>query len=762
MLFATVALALSVASVPQQATNTTVSVDGCATLYGRRVALDTVEIEVRVEPACGPLGLELATPARVSLPRLRAGDTGDYASIGLRAVNRSSEALRAPFYLYASDDLQGTIRGRPVFAWRMRAFASLHTTSQHLWNRDRGDLPPVATPNNQRLSLLPAASPAASEVESVTPGRASGADTLTFWVAADVETWSQPLTVRALRAAPQIPHQPPATFPDRLVAPGQLIAADSVPGRFARDLIRVRFGPKVPYAVRQRFVDRTEGRVVGGVPNGAGGGDYILQVPDSPDGRGVFEAWRRLGQGVPYIVVRRGIVEPTPDSIAPSLQPPRGNVSVDLFETVGVAVNFADDADSTERAATLARVGARVRAAGGDLGRTLIVVGDDSTPAGIEALARRLKYLPTVADVFAQTSSPSALLDSPSIGWWSPPPVDSGRAARDPDIRRFIEALRLPSVHSVRDLLFLRSQGLLFFSVMYGEAMEVYPSVVGVRHGQRIGLLMRAAERPDQVTDTTRSWPRFSLRQDDMVLADSLVLDTLDALEQARILYGYFVLPVLVEDPSVPRRVLRRCVWRIYRNEVGCAGSRVALAATRSKDLATLTQLSFLSGKWSGDGAAIPPARDGLRRLAPTILADPHPARATLFALAQAVAPGPQDSLLIERLLAHPAVQRDAGVLALLADDRPWVLRKLIALLPGGTDVHAAIASLFLPRRGADRDGVAAVLADPLLGRDPVILAAIANAPPFAFPAASAEAGRRLPDEAFRRGAYLVEPPSVP
>ena len=320
----------------------------------------------------------------------------------------------------------------------------------------------------------------------------------------------------------------------------------------------------------------------------------------------------------------------------------------------------------------------------------------------------------------------------------------------------------MPSVHAVRDVVFLRSQRLLFFTVVYGQAMDVYPSIVGVRHGRRIGLLLRAAERPGQVADTTRTWPRFTLHRDDMVLSDSAVLDTLDALEPGRTLYGYVVLPLLVDDSLVPPAVLHRCVWRVYRNEVGCSGSRVALAATRIKDLVTLTQLSFLSGKWGGEGEAIQPAREGLRRFAPAILADRHPPRATLFALAQAVAPGPRDSAFVERLIAHPAVQRDAGVLALLADDRPRVLRQLLTFLPGGTEVHTVISSLFLPPRGADRDGVAALLADPLLGADRRILATIANAPLWAFPAASAEAGRRLTGGEFRRGAYLSEPPAVP
>ena len=478
MLFATVAFALSAASVPQGATDTAVSVDGCATLYGRRVALDTVEIEIRPEPGCGPLVLEVVSPPRMPLPRLRAGDTGDYVSIGLRVTNRTPETLRAPLYLYANDDLQGTVRGRPVPAWRMRAFTTLRTTYQNLWNRDRGDLPPTSTPNTQRLSLLPGASPAGNELDSVRPGGASGTDTLTFWVAADLETWSQPLTVRALRGTPLIPPQPPETFPDSLLAPRRLITADSVPAPFARDLIRVRFGPNVPYAVRQRFVDRTRGRVVGGVPDGAGGGDYILQVPDSPNGRGAFEAWRSLDQGVPQVVVRRGVVLATPDSAVRSRPPRRGDVRADPLATAGVEVDFANDADSLERAVTMARVGAGVRAWGGDLGRALLVVGDDSTPAGIAALARRLRYLPAVAGVWARTSS-DARLEMFSFG--AVPTVDSGQAARDPDIRRFVAALRLPSVHGVRDILFLRSQRLLFFSVTYGGRWKcIHPSSASV------------------------------------------------------------------------------------------------------------------------------------------------------------------------------------------------------------------------------------------------------------------------------------------
>jgi len=623
----------------------------------------------------------------------------------------------------------------------------------------RGDLPPKVFTNSQRLFVLPGASVLPSDVDSVPPGGVSGAVTLTFGVSADFENWTQSLTVRALRAAPLIPAKPPEIFPDSLIAPRRLIKADSVPGPFARDLIRVRFSGGVPLAVRQRFVDRTHGRLVGGVRNSAGEGDYVLQVPDSPDGRGVFEAWRNLGQGAPRIVARRGVVM-LASSAAPPFPPlPQGPVALDPWARAGVHVNFAADADSLERAATLAQVGARVRASDGGLGGEL-VVGRDSTPAGIAILARRLTYLPAVTGVFAWTSSGGKL---ETISFGSAPPVDSGQAASDPAVRRFVDALALPSVHAIRDILFLPSHGLLFFSVTYGEAMDVYPSVVVVRHGRRIGLLGSSPQI---------AGPRFTLRRDDMVLADPAVVDTLEALEgppetRRFALYGYVILPWLVEDSLVPAHVLRRCVRRIYRNDVGCSGSRVALAAIRIKDLVTLTQLSFLSGRWFGDGDAIQPARAGLRQLAPVILADVRSPRATLFALAQSVSVARTDSVLVARLMAHPAVQRDASVLAVLAQDRPWVLRKLVALLPGGPETHAAIESLFLrwgpdPPRDPDREAVVAVLADPVLGRDPAILAAIANAPPIAFPAASAEAGRRLPDAEFRRGAYLSEPPRLP
>jgi hypothetical protein len=246
-----------------------------------------------------------------------------------------------------------------------------------------------------------------------------------------------------------------------------------------------------------------------------------------------------------------------------------------------------------------------------------------------------------------------------------------------------------------------------------------------------------------------------------MTLADAWVLDTLEALLPQTGL-ALWVLPVLVDDSLVPVAVLRRCVRRVYRNAGGCQGSHVAAAAIRIKDVGTLTQLALLSGKWGGEGEIISMARAGLRGLAPLVLRDRRPSRSTLIAVAQAVAAFPPDSVLIARLAAHPAVRSDAGLLALLADDRPSIVSLLMSLLPNRPGARVAVASLFDSRRTPDREAIAALLGDPELGRNPAMLAAIANAPERSFPAASAEASRRLPGAAERKGAYLDEPPAVP
>lgn len=733
------------------------SVNGCATVYGRRVALDTIAFEVRNEAGCGPLTLELMSPARVALARLRAGDMNESISIRVRAANPTDDLLRAPQYLYTRDHVVAKFGGRSLPADLTRTYVTLESSYRDVWAQERGDLspPPSLDGHMLRQRMLPGASSA--EIDSIAPGGKTGEAALVFNLNADVEDFQLPLLIRALRASPLLPAAPPATMPAGVPAAARVITSDSVPAPFYRDLIRVRFRPDVALPVRQRLIDRTGGRVVGGLAAGDGKLDYVVQGPDSPDGRWVFAAFRML-PAPGLLVARRGVVLAAPLADGREVHLPDSTPADPMYIT-GVFLRFSFDATEVEKRSVLAAVGGRVLAYHGASAWAEVVVLDaDSSAAGLARLARRFSVLSPVARADAHSAYRPVLSNTPrdslETPWTSAPAPDSGQSAGDPAVRRFVADLTLPTVHSIRDFVYLPEVDLLFFSVAYGAPLEVYAGVMGVRHGRRLGLLLRPDERPWQAMDTLRNWPRFTLRPDDMVLADPAVLDSTERLNLS-------LLPLLLQDSLVTRDVIRRCTVQLYHRAGRCQGPDIAAAATRIGDVAGLTQLSFAPNRFHGQGATIEAAQTGLRQLASTALSKPRLSRAILLALAGAAAAGhPFDSLLALRILNRREARQDAAIIALLAANRPWVQERLLQLLPARADMRRTIASIFSDERGT-RPEIMRMLDDPVIGKDLSFLRAIAHLPLWSFPAARAEAARRLPEGDLRLGGSLEDPPPV-
>jgi hypothetical protein len=311
-------------------------------------------------------------------------------------------------------------------------------------------------------------------------------------------------------------------------------------------------------------------------------------------------------------------------------------------------------------------------------------------------------------------------------------------------------SLHLPKLHAIQDVIWLPEFDFLVFKAVYGEASDVFPSVIGLRHGGRIGILHHE--------DTKRSEATYPYSTRDTILASSSLLDTLEL--RADWISRYYI-GMLLKSPMVTPRLLARLVPRCFASN--CDVPATVEAAVRIRDVDALTTLSFMRLHSGASTLKSPLPRQGLQRLSSTILAERATPPATLFALALASNDYPADSMLAAKLLAHPRTNQDLATLTVLTDARPWIADRVLRRVP------PAARPAFAPVLGRttewppprEREALFALLRDPILGQDRAVLTVLANLPPETAWAAVAEAARRLPDSVFRRSDYYPEPPPL-
>ncbi|MEO8030956.1 MAG: hypothetical protein ABI765_08905 [Gemmatimonadota bacterium] len=737
------------------------TIDGCASLYGSMVAVDTIELLVKGDSNCAAIDLELVGPARRRIAEFIGSPESAAVDIEIRAINRTAKALRLPLYLYPNGELFATLEGQAIpypFQQRLVRFDDRYPQSPKYFSVE--PYPAVYTPQPHVLRLM-AVSPGLDATDSLVRGGASGDVVLKLVVSAAAESFRLPLVVRAYAAGRVLPAQPPDNLPSEALAGLAVAVSDSVPGEYYRDLIRIRFRAEADWAARQRVADQLQGALLGGLADRHGKVDYIFQVPGSPNRPGFFSVPSRLNHAALEVIEGKGVVLRRLDSLPPGFTAPM--VVVDTTTEVrrrGVAVFFANGVDSTQVVETLVRVGVRNLWTDRRL-RDHVVVGEDTTSAGIIRLSWKLTFLNSVSDAFALVRMPGPEVSDPDdlAPFGGRTPKDSGQSAADSSVIRLLEALRLPSVHGVRDLLFLPSEDLLFFLVVYGHPMEVLPGVVGVRHAGRSYFLGPSRngviDQADSLTADVTTLERIDARR----LSSRRLLDTLEgATERNRIgdwLLEYYLLPLFLSDSGTTVLAAHLCLERILAQKSGCSPEQAAGVMLRAHDLEDLVRLTMSSSGTRINCCQVIPYIPAMRRMADDAIQNAHASRATLYALA-ALASGERDSAMARRIVSHPRARRDVGILAVLAPYYPWALQQLLELMPSDASVRGLVRGLYTDDAWrTNYPEVAGLLTHPKWGRNRRLLQALANGPMAAFPAVRAEAGRRLPLGELRFWGFL-------
>jgi hypothetical protein len=689
--------------------------------------------------------------------------------LDLAIENRSATTFRVPLWLWVDHQPVVVQRGHVLGPYAGGPYVQVADAGSRRRAdsspADQADLPrpTMAGPYRRDLYLHRLEAPA-NAIDSLPPGAGSPTVPLDLQIFPAVHAFRVTVVLRALPASPLVPPAAPIGVPAGEPGHERWVRLHRAPGPFVRGLVAIRFQPTASSAVRQLLVDRIGGRVIGGRGDpsaGAGERDYLVEVPDTMAGEQTLAAVELLRAWDRQHFLRVGIVPATsPDAVE---QPPgrataasgtAGRSDTIEAEPEGreppsMEIRLASDASAAEEQATLDLVGATVVGKGW-LGGMLVMLADTNDEAYARAGAR-LWALPVVRGVFVVPRS----YGSAEIcgGWCGPVPRDSGGAPNDPKVRAFVASLQLPDLHAIRDLVWLPAFDFLVFSATYGSPGDVYPGVLGLRHGGRVGLLHHS--------DTARAGAWYSYSPRDTILGSRALLDTLE--RGAPWFYDGSYLDMLIRSPHATSALLARLVPHCFGRTAGwCHVPEMVEAAVRIGDVDALTALSFLRLHQGASTEKSVVPRQGLRRLASMVLADRAASPATLFALALASNDDQPDSALAARLLVHPRVNADLATLTVLVDRRPWIADRVLLRLPARArpTLGPFLRQTFPDHDVADRERLFALLDDPVLGGDRAVLTVMANLRSGPM-AAIAEAARRLPDAVFRRWDYYPEPPPL-
>ncbi len=584
------------------------TVDLKATIVGTRVAADSVVLRID-QDTTGPLRLVLRGPSRRGLPQLRAGRASERLGLDLAVENRSSTTFRIPLWLYVDHQPVAVQRGRAVprgDSWDYIQVQSYQRTDMGGYAmQERADVgwPITADGNNNYVRLHRIEAPGHS-LDSLRAGGRSPDVPLGLAVLPGVHAFRVELTLRALRTAPTVPTAAPHGIPVERLGAEHWTRSDRVPGPFVKGLLAIRFRPTTSAGLRQLLVERVGGRVVGGrgeSTSAAAERDYLVEIADTATGEQTLAALGLLRQwGEPHLL-RAGVVlaeSPMPPgtrSSGPAVIPTITEEDLEIRRAPYLQIRLAEDASAAEQQAAFALVGATLVARVQRSGELIAHIAGSSDQAYEQAEAR-LAALPIVRHVFAWELS----LDSMTAcaGSCGPPPRDAGRAPEDSLVRVFVASLQLPTVHAIQDVAWLPEVDFLAFRVVYGNAFDVYPEALGLRHRGRIGLLRN---------DTTGAGARFPYSSHDTVLVSAALLDTLERGFDS--FYGYDYLEAVIRSPLVTPALLARIVRRCCGPggllcPHGCGG-RAPRTRRRSAHGIELyaTQIDAIDGKVSSAAA---------------------------------------------------------------------------------------------------------------------------------------------------------------
>jgi hypothetical protein len=243
---------------------------------------------------------------------------------------------------------------------------------------------------------------------------------------------------------------------------------------------------------------------------------------------------------------------------------------------------------------------------------------------------------------------------------------------------------RLPfGPRAIAEVARIRNHGVIVFRVAYGEAHDVYPTLLGIRYGERFGWLV--APPPASASSAGRALRRFTVKPSDRYLF-SIAFDS--ALRDQSVDVAREWKDFLVNEPLTPVPVLARIAREnqditagIASNlalagphtpinellELAAAGPALAVVVMNAPPIARDANLLMTVGRRFAGNAAVDGAlRKHLTDIRRQLAADPHATEPVLLQL-ELASGGWGDDSLDAQLLDNPVVRQSPRLLALIA-----------------------------------------------------------------------------------------------
>ncbi len=257
---------------------------------------------------------------------------------------------------------------------------------------------------------------------------------------------------------------------------------------------------------------------------------------------------------------------------------------------------------------------------------------------------------------------------------------------------------RLPSgSHSIAEVASIPDHGVSVFRVAYGEAREVYPTLLGIRYGQRFGWLV--APPPASASSAERALRRFTVKPSDRYLF-SIAFDS--ALRHQSVNVSHEWKDFLANEPLTPVLVLARIAREnqdftdvIAGNpalasphtpigellELAAARPELAVAVMNAPPIARDADVLVTVGRrYAGNAAVEGALRKHLASIRHQLAADPHATEPVLLQL-ELASGGIGDDSVDGQLLDNPVVRQSPRLLALIAVEGTVLLRQRAAAL---------------------------------------------------------------------------------
>jgi hypothetical protein len=260
--------------------------------------------------------------------------------------------------------------------------------------------------------------------------------------------------------------------------------------------------------------------------------------------------------------------------------------------------------------------------------------------------------------------------------------------ARCPDLPSgvvtWVNDQRLPSgAHSIAEVASIPDHRVSVFRVVYGEANEVYPTLLGIRYGERFGWLVDPP--PASASGAAPAIRRFMVKPSDCYLF-SRAFDS--ALHDQSVNVAFAWKDFLAKEPLTPVPVLARIAREsqdftdgIAGNpalanphtpisellELAAAGPQLAVAVMNAPPIARDADVLVTVGRrYAGNAAVDGALRKHLTGIRHQLAADPHATEQVLLQL-ELAGGGWGDDSIDGQLLDNPVVRQSPRLLALIA-----------------------------------------------------------------------------------------------